>query len=276
MGTRTVDWRLLATWGCLALLGGCTPAKFDRDSGSGGSGGLMEGSGGTTPGTGGDGLDMAADETPLADATDSGDMDSASADLAMDMGMDAETSGEVAPEVPIDAPMGIMPTVLGQVLISELLNDSSVLSDDFGEWFEVFNPSLDTNFDLNGCTLADSNNSAVITRSVVLMPGSFHTFALSMMAFNPDFVYAGVKLDNQLPDSITLACGNTMIDKFVYDPRMGVSGHSFSVDPTHLHAGENNVTGNFCVSNVPFHTVGGISDFGTPNQPNPPCPAGRF
>jgi len=277
MGTRTVDWRVLATWGCLALFGGCSSAIFDDppDSGSGGSGGFMDGSGGTAPGSGGDGPDM-ADDTPMMDGGDVSDVDSAAVDMSTaDMGMDAD-AGEVGSDGPIDAPPGIMPTLLGQVLISELLNDSSVFSDDFGEWFEVFNPSLDTNFDLNGCTLADSSNSAIITRSIVMLPGSFHTFALSMMAFVPDFVYVGVKLDNQLPDSITLSCGNTMIDKFVYDPRLGASGHSFSVDPLHLHPGENNVTGNFCVSNVPFHTVGGISDFGTPNLPNPPCPAGRF
>jgi hypothetical protein len=127
-------------------------------------------------------------------------------------------------------------------------------------------------------------NMHIINRVVLVPPGSYRTFALSAPGglpttdpgFIPDYVYAGIKFGNDHPDAVMLKCGGALIDRFDYvAPTAGQTGHSQSVDPVHLKPGENNVAGNYCKSQVPYHSFGGGTDYGTPGHENPPCPAGR-
>ena len=54
---------------------------------------------------------------------------------------------------------GVMPSAPGQIVISELMHNTATVADDFGEWFEVYNPSTTVTYDLMGCQVLDSSLS---------------------------------------------------------------------------------------------------------------------
>jgi hypothetical protein len=280
----------------LLLTIGCTKADLGQPDGAAGSGGNLGGETGTgginaTGGSGGEDLadsgagadggsvDMESESGILMDAADDGDaMTAADGDGSV-------ADGDASNGETIDAGGSISPSLAGQILVSEMLFDAAAISDDFGEWFEVFNPSADVTYNLFGCgILDDGGNMHLINRVVLVPPGSFRTFALSAPGglpttdpgFTPDYVYAGIKFGNDHPDAVIIRCGGALIDRFDYvAPTAGQTGHSQSVDPIHLKPGENNVAGNYCKSEVAYHSYGGGTDYGTPGLQNPPCPAGR-
>ena len=87
-------------------------------------------------------------------------------------------------------PMGVTPTVAGQIVITELMHDSTSISDDNGEWFEVFNPSTTVTYDLVGCEVRDLSPGKIIESNLVLPPLSYKTLAVSSTpGFTPDYVY---------------------------------------------------------------------------------------
>jgi hypothetical protein len=288
MQSRVADWSLVALVP-LALLAGCAKAQFVTDAGTGGSGGDgvggdSSGTGGTVAsdgGTGGEEIDAPINDDGLSDAgmedtapdgeTDTPMVVDGSADL--DDG-DAATDG---------LPSGMMPNALGQILISELMYDSAAVADDFGEWFEIFNPSQDVTFNLLGCGISDHSpgHTQIIGKPVLVPPQSYRTFALSAPGgpagtdpgFTPDYVYAGIKFDNDLQDSVTFTCGVVVIDVFQYVPaNPPAPGHTLSVDPTHLNYAEHDLPANYCRAQMTFHTTGSGTDYGTPGMPNPSCP----
>ncbi|HEY2898950.1 MAG TPA: lamin tail domain-containing protein [Polyangia bacterium] len=283
MQSRIADWRLVALIP-LALLAGCAKAQFAVDAGTGGSVGTggdgmgSDGSGtggsvATDGGTGGEEIDAPINDDGLGDTGPDEASDGVN-DVAMDGdASDGADSNGAGGEAGTDGPTGTMPTQAGEVLISEILYDSAGISDALAEWFEVYNPSTTVTYDLLNCMIQDSKNAAPITAPVVLLPGSYHTFARSSMEFTPDFIYPVVRFDNDLPDRVAISCNTVMIDAFNYAPATGVSGHAFSVDPLHLKPGESNVVGNYCSSNIAYGPGG---NYGTPGTANPPCPAGHF
>jgi hypothetical protein len=185
-----------------------------------------------------------------------------------------------------DGALGVTPTLPGQLLVSEVLYDAVLVADDFGEWIEIYNPSPEVTYDLRGCAIVDiKNHAATITSSVLLPPGSYRTFARSAPGglptndpgFVPDYVYPSVKFDNDAPEAVIVRCGEVIVDRFMYDPRIGLSGHALGVDPAHLRPGDNNLPGSYCPAMIPYHIAADQStaDYGTPGKINPPCPQGR-
>ena len=260
----------------------CTKADLGRDSGTGGSGGAMvvEGGSGGAPGTGG-----VDEDAPVADDADAEPMDvpaEVADDSGLDQGLDAE--GEVG-DVGGDAldgsgdggPTGVMPSMPGQVLVSELMPNTAALADDIGEWVEIYNPSTTVTYDLKDCALTDNAvppNRAPITTPFIMTPGSYHTIARMTPAFTPDFVQTAVKFGNDHFDGAAIVCNNIQITNFTYQPIDVQEGHSLSVDPDHLNVNDYTLPGNWCSSKVAYYTAGGATDFGTPGKVNPHCPAG--
>jgi hypothetical protein len=180
-------------------------------------------------------------------------------------------------------PMGVTPTVAGQIVITELMHDTSGIADDNGEWFEVYNPSTTVTYDLLGCEARDVTPGVIINVNLVLPPQTFKTLAVSAIpGFTPDFVYTPVgvlpivKFDNSGADQAEIRCGGVTIDIFGYPTSLaGVGAHSFSVDPDHYSAVDNDVMANWCVARDSmvgdsYETSG--SNFGTPGRPNTQCP----
>jgi hypothetical protein len=165
-------------------------------------------------------------------------------------------------------------------VVTELMHDPDVVSDDVGEWFEVYNPGDATTFDLEGCEIRDMANVHVINRQLLVPPHAFRTLALFSTGggFVPDYTYTSVKFNNNASDSVSIFCGGALIDRFLYTTADAAThGASFSVDPMHYRADQNDLPGNYCLSTVVYQQVqatdGGpiIRDYGTPGVTNPPC-----
>ena len=111
-------------------------------------------------------------------------------------------------------------------------------------------------------------------------PLAFRTLAIFATGggFVPDYTYSGIKFDNDAADLVSIYCGATLIDRFSYSETLAaVSGHSFSVDPAHYNAVDNDNTAYFCQGTTVYNqgiTSGGkvVDDYGTPGKTNPPCP----
>jgi hypothetical protein len=173
----------------------------------------------------------------------------------------------------------VTPTVAGQIVVTELMHDTDVVGDDFGEWFEIYNPDAAVTYDLYGCQIRDLANAHTIVAHLTVPPHAFRTLAIFATGggFVPDYTYSGIKFDNNAADEVNIYCGSTLIDKFAYSASLAsVSGHAFSLDPTHYSAVDNDNPANYCLAEVVYNmAVSGsnvIRDYGTPGMTNPPCP----
>ena len=155
--------------------------------------------------------------------------------------------------------------------------DTGAVTDDLGEWLEVYNPSGTKTYDLFGCTIADISHVDTITRHLMVAPGAFITmarFADISGGFVPDFSYPTVKFGNApTGDAATLRCGSTIVDRVDFQIGFTITkGRSLSLSPMHYNASDNDLPINWCAATTAYHTVGGTTDFGSPGVSNPPCP----
>jgi len=190
------------------------------------------------------------------------------------------------------------PSMAGQLVITEIMADTEGPSDETGEWFEVYNPTNQT-FDLFGCLLFDSStavgNSDTVGRHIFVAPGEYKTMArfgdLSG-GFTPTYNYhttltvggipdpnRDVKFDNS-GDRVGITCGTTVIDIVDFTtwvqpippmaPLVVPHGRSYSLDPNHLSATDNDMRDNWCTA-VPVYPLPSGPDHGTPGAANPTC-----
>lgn len=171
---------------------------------------------------------------------------------------------------------GPMPSVAGQLVISEIMADPDVIIDDQGEWFELFNPSYSQVLGLKGCFL-ESALGTVESREIV---ADFHIQAREYATlardpapgFVPDIVVGIFMLNNTTVDEIQLTCDGVAIDVVQFsEPANGftatvTSGASLSVKTANMNATANDTyTGNYCLGTSPYD---GNGNKGTPGGPN--------
>jgi hypothetical protein len=92
----------------------------------------------------------------------------------------------------------------------------------------------------------------------------------------PDFVYgSGIKFDSNASDSAKIICNGIDIDVFTYSDQDATDansiGKTFSLDPRHYTAADNDVRANWCFGTAPY-MMGANTFFGTPGATNPQCP----
>jgi Lamin Tail Domain len=165
----------------------------------------------------------------------------------------------------------------GDLVITEIMNNPSAVSDTFGEWFEVYNDAPYT-IDLLGLniqhTAGDPNAIHTITQSVSIPSGGYvvlgrnNNSAVNGGVF-VDYQYATVVLNNTI-DYVALLDGSTVIDEVAYDESSGLdpAGASRNLDPIYMSASLNDNDSNFCVASSMM--TGG--DAGTPGSANDACP----
>jgi hypothetical protein len=304
----------------LALaLAGCTSANIHMAvDGGGGGGGVSAGTGGssldadhadssdTSPGAGGQsgagGVAGGTGGHGTGGITGTGTGGSGTGGITGTGGV-VGTGGNVVgqdggddglPDAPIDAPTGIVPNAFGQLVITEIMADTTAVSDDVGEWFEIYNPSATDAYDLYRCALFDSSNTHIVTRHLIVAPMAFVTlarFADISGGFVPDYDYnpslcpdtcvgtcptgcPTVKFSNS-GDLVGVKCDTTVIDNVDFTVWPVTKGRSFSLDPRRYDATGNDVQANWCAGTVVYNQTTGASggtDYGSPGVTNPLCP----
>ncbi len=174
----------------------------------------------------------------------------------------------------------ILPSV-GEVVITEIMQNPSIQSDNDGEWFEVYNASGRT-IDLDNCvvvsTTASGSESFTIFGIAPMTPGEYHVFARSpSFAGTADYVYNGAINLNNSTDEVALECNDpstalmVTIDVVAYDDGITFpdpTGQSMNLSSTALNSTSNDRGFNWCLGTAFF----GAGDLGTPGSANRVCP----
>jgi hypothetical protein len=158
----------------------------------------------------------------------------------------------------------------GSVVVNEILQNPLAVSDDVGEWFEVFNPSAFP-VNLRNWWLEDEGTDSHLISpdaDLICAPGAYLVLAangdpLLNGGVVVDYVYSGVTLTNGA-DEVILRAGLTVVDRVAYDggPTFpdpnGASMELKSVDLDNALAS----------SWMPAYTPFGAGDLGTPGAVN--------
>ena len=177
--------------------------------------------------------------------------------------------------VMINAPTGCCPNI-GDIIITEIMNDPNAVSDTNGEWFEVYN-TTNAPIDMNGWTIKDDGtDNHVIGSSVVVPPMSYAVLGRNDNAsqnggVTVNYEYSSFILGNS-GDEVVLLCGGNEIDRVNYDGGPNFpdpTGASMNLDPGSFNATANNTGSNWCEST----TIFGSSDKGSPGSANINCSA---
>jgi hypothetical protein len=254
-----------------------------------GTGGIP---GGDTGGTGAGGSGTAgagAGGTGAGGSSDGGSGVGGTAGRITDGGADA-TDGPVYPP----------PSMPGDLVITEIMADTVGPPDENGEWFELYSPPGSPTYDLYGCILFDSSpamgNSDTVSSHIVIRAGESKTmarFGTAAGGFVPSFNYhttilpatgmldpdKDVKFGNN-GDQVGITCGLNVIDVVVFmswlnpPPGGGAAvvphGYSYSLDPDHYNAMDNDTQANWCTVASVYPLPNG-PDHGTPGLLNPQC-----
>ena len=160
------------------------------------------------------------------------------------------------------------------IVINEIIQNPSAVSDTNGEWFEIHNPTASP-VDIDGWTIQDNDfDSHVISNGGplnvpaggYLVLGRNSNFATNG-GVTVNYTYSNVNLANGGDELVLLDKGLTEADRVEWDGGPAFpdpTGASMSLDdPT----SDNNVGANWCTAITPF----GDGDLGTPGAAND-CP----
>ncbi|NNF22124.1 MAG: lamin tail domain-containing protein [Saprospiraceae bacterium] len=169
---------------------------------------------------------------------------------------------------------------MGDIIISEIMQNPNAVNDSNGEWFELYNTSGSV-IDIEGWEISDAgSNSHIISNNAPLniQAGSYLVLGKNGdMTTNGgviiDYEYSGITLGNS-DDEIILTCDPNgipiEIDRVEYDGGPDFpdpNGASMCLDPTKLNSLDNDTGSHWCASISPF----GLGDLGTPGNPNDIC-----
>jgi hypothetical protein len=167
----------------------------------------------------------------------------------------------------------------GDIIITEILYDSSEVPDVRFEWFEVFNPT-DTPINMRTWLLRDQLSStqdiAVVNDDVIIPPGGFAVFCHTLSAtFNGgvvcDYEYGHLNLENTA-DELILDFDGLIVDEVWYDENNGwprATSGSLNLDPNSFLL-DNNDPNNWCNSPAISPEIPN-GDEATPGAPNVDC-----
>lgn len=154
-----------------------------------------------------------------------------------------------------------------QVVITEIMPNPAMVSDSYGEWFEIYNADT-TALDLNGWIIRDDGtNQHVISSggSLMLYPGDYMVFGRnSDSGFNGgapvSYAYSNVFLSNTEDEIKLFDADDQLVDVVEYSQSFpyGVGSSMYLADPE----SDNNDITNWSESTVAY----GDGDLGTPGR----------
>ncbi len=168
----------------------------------------------------------------------------------------------------------------GALVISEIMMNPKAVFDDYGEWFEIYNPGS-TPVPIGGLEVYDpkTGKSHKIGGCSLFVPPKGYRFIANSgnKALNggiyPDYVYDTVLLTN-FDGAVSIRVGSTTIDEVAWSSSFWPSpaefdGKAANLDPFKLDAKKNDkYEFTWCAAK----DLMGSGDFGTPGVQNPECP----
>jgi len=172
------------------------------------------------------------------------------------------------------------PSHLGDLVITEVMRDSTLPAPDRGEWLELTNPTS-TPFDLRGCELSDGFGELVVVQKPVpdvINAGGWAVFAASTdKTLNGGVQPTSGALRTLLPmtlanvaDTIIVTCGGVEIDRLTWSADWpGAVGQAMQLDRTKVTAQQNDQKSAWCAATATYGTLG---NKGSPGLDNTLCP----
>uniref|UniRef100_UPI00404B85CE lamin tail domain-containing protein n=1 Tax=Flavobacterium sp. TaxID=239 RepID=UPI00404B85CE len=172
----------------------------------------------------------------------------------------------------------------GDIVITEIMQNPGLVSDDFGEWFEVYN-TTGSAIDLDGWIIRDeegaNQNLVTIMGSVIVPAGGYITLGRGGITDPADAEYNGgvthayvydatFLMANGADEIILEAPGAIIIDQVYYDGGTEFpdpTGASMQLDPASISATGNDTGANWCEATTEY----GGGDLGTPAAANTSC-----
>ena len=169
----------------------------------------------------------------------------------------------------------------GDLIVTEIMqNPASPVSDNMGEWFEIYN-TTDNAINLRGYDFVDDNNPLedegfTISETLMIPAGGYLLFANNGDSdtnggITPDWVYASLLTLGNGTDGITIQCNGNIVDIVIWDNGdtfPDPTGNSMTLSPDSFDATANDDGANWCEATSQFGT-----DFGTPGAANDECAA---
>lgn len=163
----------------------------------------------------------------------------------------------------------LIPPLVGEIIINEIMPDPFAVYDDKGEWFEIYNKA-DHQINLIGCIIKDNgSNLHIIDNNLIIDFNSYAVLARNSTStenggVNVDYEYSSFILDNS-EDEIIIICNNLEIDRVEYNSEWTIkAGKSMILSD---FDSDNNIADNWCLS-TSFY---GDGDLGTPGIANDLC-----
>lgn len=163
-------------------------------------------------------------------------------------------------------------TPVPEIVITEIMQNPSAVSDGAGEWVEVYNAgSVDV--DLDGWTIADDDFDSHTITGTVVVPGGGHAVLgrnadpVTNGGVAIDYQYSGLFLGNSADEVVLTTSTGAEVDRVEYDGGTTFpdpNGASMSLGDVDA---DNNVGANWCESRSAF----GAGDRGTPGAANDLC-----
>ncbi len=183
----------------------------------------------------------------------------------------------------IDPDLLEVPDEVGDVLINEIMYDTSApLEDANAEWFELYNAS-GAPLDLQGCTVGIAGQTTSIDAQLIVRTGGFVVVARSQDVNANGGVDADLVFDFDLGNggsNLQFVCDGLTIDAVRYDDEapwpVETEGRALNLDPGSRTAGGNDEGGSWCRADTEdryyFDFQGDGHHFGTPGAANSTCP----
>jgi predicted extracellular nuclease len=175
---------------------------------------------------------------------------------------------------------GIGGPAVGDLVITEIMQNPSAVSNSNGEWFEIANVSGD-DVDLDGWTISDEGTDTHTIAGTVIVPAGGY----AVLGRNADFVtnggvavdyeYSSFFLSNSADEVLLTSDDSTLFDRVAYDGGPSFpdpTGASMGLEPTLTDIVSNDDGANWCTTSSPLS--GG--DNGTPGAENDSCTTPPF
>ncbi|MEM9680310.1 MAG: lamin tail domain-containing protein [Bacteroidota bacterium] len=160
---------------------------------------------------------------------------------------------------------------VGDIIVTEIMQNPNAVGDTLGEWFEVYN-TTGASIDLIGWTISDDgSNTHVIASSVVVGGNDYAVLGINADTMTNggvtiDYEYSGFSLGNS-DDEVILTCGGNEIDRVNYDGGPNFpdpTGASMELSTTALNSMDNDNGANWGTATSSY----GDGDLGTPGAAN--------